>query len=372
MAFDEARGVTVLFGGGNGFGNDTWTYDGSDWTQEAPSSVPPSRFGSAMAYDKVRQVIVMFGGFVPSGQDANDIWEWDGSNWSPRPPGATQPSRRGAHRLAFDESINQVVLVGGFSTTASGTLSDTWSWDGAAWTQYASMTTTRCDHALGYDQARQRMVLYGGTNFLGSAQTQLGDTWEWSGGTWTQRLPASTPGTRAVATAAYLPPISGFLIAGGETFPGIPSNNTSSYRAVTLGKAESSGVPCVTTSGVELEVATMPYLGMPFTQNIVNAEPTAIVSLLIFGSSWQFFNGVPLPLDLAAVGAPGCNLYASPDVVNTIFLVNGAGSLTWNIPNLPSAAGATFATQGVVLDPTSPLPLQLDMTAGRRCTIGNP
>jgi len=372
MAYDEARGVTLLFGGGNAFGNDTWTYDGTNWSQQSPSAVPPVRFGSAMAYDKVRKVIVMVGGFAPSGQDANDIWEWDGNNWTQRPPGGSQPGRRGAHRMAFDESINQVVLVGGYSTPINATVSDTWSWNGSNWTQYLSIPMTRCDQALGYDQARQRIVLYGGSNILSGAQTQLEDTWEWSGGTWTQRFPFNWPGTRSSATAAYMPQISGFLIAGGNSFAGVATADTWFHRSQIVGKAESVGAPCSTTSGAELEPVTLPYLGLPFTQRIVNAEPTAVVGLLIFGSSWQFYVGIPLPLDLGFLGAPSCSLHASADVVNTILLTNGTGSFTWNIPNLPAAAGFAFATQAVVLDPTSPLPLQLDMTAGRRCNIGNP
>jgi len=372
MAFDEARGVTVLFGGGSSFGNDTWTYNGTTWTQANPSSVPPARFGSALAYDKLRQVVVMFGGFVPSGQDANDVWEWDGTNWSQRLPGGSQPARRGAHRMVFDESINQVVLVGGFRTPINRTVADTWSWNGTSWTQYTDLpgaSNARCDQAMDYDQARQRIVLYGGTFILSGSQTQLSDTWEWSGGTWTQRTPTQNVlGTRANATAAYVPSLSALLVAGGNAVPGFPANNTAYYRSVTMGSANSFGVPCAVTNGVELEIATQPYLGLPFTQRIVNASPSAIIGLLVFGASLQTTGGIPL----GSIGAPGCTAYATGEVLSTIILTNGAGELTWNIPNLPTAAGYSFGTQGVVLDPTSPLPLQLDMTAGRQCSIGNP
>lgn len=373
MTYDEARGETVLFGGGSGFTNDTWTFDGSNWTQKSPGTNPPVRFGSAMAYDKVRQVTVMVGGFVPSGQDANDIWEWDGSNWSQRPPNGSQPAPRGAHRITFDNSLNQVVLVGGYRTVINQTVSDTWSWDGSNWTQYATLPgLSRCDQALGYDQARQRIVLYGGTNIISGAQTQLDDTWEWFGGTWTQRSPSSWPGTRSSATAAYVPSTSSFLIAGGNSFPNSPAADTWFHRSLQMGSTVLFGLPCATTFGAQLEAVTQPYLGLPFTQQIVNAEPTSVIGLVIFGGSSQVFGGLPLPLELSSIGAPGCFLNASLDVVNTVLLTNGAGATTWNIPNLPSAVGFAFVTQGAVFDPTSPLTLQLDMTAGRNCIIGSP
>lgn len=373
MAFDRARGVTVLFGGGNAFGNDTWTYDGSNWTQRSPSTVPPVRFGSAMAYDEVREVVVMVGGFVPSGQDANDIWEWDGNNWTQRPPGGGQPAARGAHRMTFDASINQVVLSGGYRTTTNQTVSDTWSWNGTNWTSYASFPgLSRCDQALGYDRDRGRVVMYGGTNIVSGAQTQLADTWEWFGGAWTQRSPTNWPGNRSSATTAYIPSTSSFLLAGGNSFQTVATNDTWTYRPLQLGSAVSTGMACAVTSGAQLEPVTMPYLGAPFIQEIVNAEPTAAIGLVIFGASWQTFGGLPLPLELSSIGAPGCFLNSSLEVVNTVLMNNGTGAMTWNIPNLPSAVGFMFATQGAVLDPTSVLPLQLDMTEGRICTIGNP
>ncbi|MFT4513158.1 MAG: hypothetical protein ACI91B_001860, partial [Planctomycetota bacterium] len=373
MAYDEARGETVLFGGGSSFTNDTWTYDGTDWTQKSPSTVPAVRFGSAMAYDKVRQVIVMVGGFVPSGLDANDIWEWDGNNWTQRPPNGGQPPPRGAHRMTFDESINQIVLVGGFRTAIGQTVSDTWSWSGTNWTQTLALPgLSRCDQALGYDKARQRIIMYGGSNIISGAQTQLDDTWEWSGGTWTQRLPSNWPGNRSGATTAYIPSTSSFLIAGGNSFQNVAAPDTWFHRSLQLGSAVSNGLPCAVTSGAQLEPVTLPYLGLPFTQQIVNAEPTAQIGLIVFGSSWQFFGGLSLPLELSSIGAPGCWLNASLDVVNTVILTNGTGGVTWNIPNLAAAAGFAFATQGAVLDPTSPLTLQLDMTSGRNCIIGNP
>src|SRR5262245_30251395 len=63
MAYDSLRGVTVLFGGWNGREADgeTWEWDGNTWTLRATTG-PSPRTEHAMAYDSARGVTVLFGG----------------------------------------------------------------------------------------------------------------------------------------------------------------------------------------------------------------------------------------------------------------------------------------------------------------------
>ena len=64
---------------------------------------------------------------------------------------------------------------------AGGYRNDTWTWDGQAWTQVADTgPTPRRLHAMAFDSARQRTVLFGGD--VGGITN---DTWEWDGGVWT-------------------------------------------------------------------------------------------------------------------------------------------------------------------------------------------
>ena len=55
MAYDSSRGRTVLYGGlgsTTGFNlNDTWEWDGDNWTQVADTGPPGARYELAMAYD---------------------------------------------------------------------------------------------------------------------------------------------------------------------------------------------------------------------------------------------------------------------------------------------------------------------------------
>ena len=75
MAYDQARAVTVLFGG------DTCLWDGNIWTRVATTNAPPARQVHAMAYDPVRARVVMHGGSMDQ-VNAADTWEWDGATWS--------------------------------------------------------------------------------------------------------------------------------------------------------------------------------------------------------------------------------------------------------------------------------------------------
>ena len=64
MAYDETIQQVVLFGGwgAEGVFNDTWIWDGQDWSQLHPSNSPSgeaSRFAN-LAFDPIRQAIVLY------------------------------------------------------------------------------------------------------------------------------------------------------------------------------------------------------------------------------------------------------------------------------------------------------------------------
>jgi hypothetical protein len=120
MAYDSARGVTVLFGGHFGDG-ETWEWDGTSWIQRLVTG-PSPRTGHAMAYDTARGVTVLFGG-TQGNVRFEDTWEWNGSSWNPQV--IDGPSPRVIHAMAYDMARSTAVLFGG--QVASGRASgDTW------------------------------------------------------------------------------------------------------------------------------------------------------------------------------------------------------------------------------------------------------
>jgi hypothetical protein len=196
MAYDSARDVCVLFGGGtNVFQheipfNDTWEWDGSVWILRQgndPSATdrPPPLDYPKMSYDSMRGRMVLLGSTERAGSEVNPVtrtWEWDGNNWSVRP---TAPPSRFQPAMAYD-SVRRVTLAFGGTAYGGGRINDTWTWDGTNWTRLAiSGPPPRDQHAMAFDVRRKVMVLFGGSN--GGAGSELNDTWEWDGQSWSLR-----------------------------------------------------------------------------------------------------------------------------------------------------------------------------------------
>ena len=183
MAYDSARGVTVLFGGYDGaLDDETWEWDGVNWTQRIVSPRPSPRVTIAMAYDSARSVTVLFGGVTAAGLD-NQTWEWDGASWTL--VSTSGPAPRQWHAMAYDRGRGVTVLFGGNLGGAPGGLptADTWEWDGASWTlRGGPRPPARFGHALAYDAYNQRVILFGGRD---PAIGLYNDTWALGAGGWT-------------------------------------------------------------------------------------------------------------------------------------------------------------------------------------------
>jgi hypothetical protein len=131
MAYDAANGTVVLYGGNVGGSGgtdlgDTWTWDGTTWTRQHPAASPPTLSYAAMAYDAGTGTVVLFGG--EAGLDAqlvNDTWTWNGTTWTQQHP-ATSPPARALTAMAYDAATSTAVLFGGLSNL--GNFADTWTW----------------------------------------------------------------------------------------------------------------------------------------------------------------------------------------------------------------------------------------------------
>ncbi len=208
MAYDSARGVTVLFGGtGSANHADTWEWNGNTWTQRQVSG-PDARSYMSMAYDSARGVTVLFAGRDSGGQLDRETWEWNGSIWSLR--SNTGPSARNGHAMVYDSARGVSVLFGGFDGALVG---DTWEWNGSTWTQRPASGPSPRIAPMAYDSARGITVLFGGDSILpfGNAET-----WEWNGTAWTQQV-VPGPGTRKYHVMAYDSGRGVTLTYGGDT-----------------------------------------------------------------------------------------------------------------------------------------------------------
>jgi cysteine-rich repeat protein len=162
MAYDAARGVSVMFGGFDGTFDlsDTWLWDGDNW-HATNQAGPLERYGHVMVYDPKREVIVLFGGWNDQAQQLDDTWEWDGASWK-QIDTPVKPSRREAASGVYDPRTGTILVVGGYNND-DGVLTDTWSYDGTTWTQVGTAPELR-SASIAYDTIGQRVLLYGGIN----------------------------------------------------------------------------------------------------------------------------------------------------------------------------------------------------------------
>lgn len=135
LAYDASTRTVVLFGGGKwtvevpGSGGtaygDTWTWDGATWEQKFPSSSPSPRSFFSMAYDRELRLIVLFGGALGGDwpNSASDTWTWNGSDWTQFYP-ATVPPNRYNFGMDYDARTKVTFMFGGDSTGPSR--NDTW------------------------------------------------------------------------------------------------------------------------------------------------------------------------------------------------------------------------------------------------------
>ena len=198
MALDETRDEVVLFGGlGRSAGDilgDTWTWDGNDWTHEPTAISPPPRYSASMAFDPVSGQIVLFGGCDAGGCDLADTWTWTGDGWIELTP-AHSPTGRSSAAMVSDRSHDQILLFGGFSGGRG--LADTWLWKDGDWVEAAVQPSppARLLAGVAYDESSESVVLYGGFS-SGPEFAMRSDTWTWNGASWSQAAPATSPGAR--------------------------------------------------------------------------------------------------------------------------------------------------------------------------------
>lgn len=349
MVYDSDRQCLVLFGG---YGpsplmSDTWEFDGVDWVQRVVSPAPAGRFDHAMAYDSGRQRTVLFGGYVSqSGTLSNQTWEWDGTLWRLRTP-VNSPSARYGASMAYDPIRQRVVLFGGKVTNP---LSDTWEWDGTNWEQRASgsgpLLGGRYHYGMAFDEVRQRVVLWGGKNNSTPGPT---DTEEWTGTSWLQASPAASPSARespamAFNTQTQRMVLTGGTIGGGETW--------TRGQFGTVGTATPFGAGCGAPA-LELSpaIGQPPVIGQSGGAILTNV-PTVLAGMAIGWSRTQY-GPFSLPVTLGGIGMQGCDLLQSSNVIGLTTAPIGAGTAAFAtpIPNELALVGTTVYLQGYAYAP---------------------
>jgi hypothetical protein len=336
MAYDAATGQVLLFGGtgaGATYLNDTWAWDGTTWTQLTPATSPPVRSNASMAYDPVTSQLLLFGGAGNTTTTGGDTWTWNGSTWSQLTP-ATSPASRSRSMMAYDSATSQLLLFGGSTSGTSTVLGDTWTWSGMTWSQLkpAISPPARGSAAFNFDVATQQLVLFGG--FV-SGTSPLGDTWDWTGTTWTKLAPIASPSARFRTASAYDAASSKFLLYGGSTNGSTLLGETWTYAPVPATVPGEPTIGAATGGNAQATVAFSP----PSTNNgspVISYRVTA-TDLTTPANGGQTASGPGSPLTVT--GLTNGDSYTFT-VTATNIVGTGASSLHSNAVNPATVPGA--------------------------------
>lgn len=210
MAYDSNRQKMVLFASGFYDPNTrTLEYNGVDWELKTPATVVSRHASASMFYDSVRQVIILFGGYLDMSNVCDDTYSWNGIDWTLLTP-AQSPPPGAEFACAFHENLGVGVVTNGVYLDAANEIyafhSDMWAWDGLTWTSMSpgDRPQQRVNASMAWDSARQRLVLFGGTTAIN--HPHFSDTWEFDGVAWTEMNPVSRPpqfGSDSVGDMAY-------------------------------------------------------------------------------------------------------------------------------------------------------------------------
>ena len=137
MIYDPARQEVLLYSGHFAAAtgeftdyDDLWAWDGSAWQEvTAEGDTPGQRTHAGFVFDPVSERVLLFG----SGSDIfqGDVWAWDGLHWAEIPTSST-PVRSGFN-VAYDRVRDRFVLFGGVDRPGGRALADTWEWNRSTW-----------------------------------------------------------------------------------------------------------------------------------------------------------------------------------------------------------------------------------------------
>ncbi|MEZ5965469.1 MAG: hypothetical protein R3F56_16670 [Planctomycetota bacterium] len=124
------------------------------------------------------------------------------------------------------------------------------------------------------------------------------------------------------------------------------------------------------TAVPRLYSTSTPQIGNTFRVRVAQCRPST-PALMLLGASSSRFNGLPLPFDLGILGAPGCPLLASAEVMQTMTInSSGAGSIQYSLPNTIYLLSQRFYNQALVVDPAANV-LGLAVSNGGVGLVGN-
>jgi hypothetical protein len=166
----------------------------TNWTELSANGPMPIRAGQSTVVNSSNGRMIVFGGYplTPPNSALNDVWIFqdvrgDATNTSQQLSiGGTLPAVRSWPSVVYDQADNRMIVFGGDGSPGYcyGALNDVWvltNADGTGgtpgWTQLSPTgkpPSPRRTAGAAYDSANNRMIIYGGGN---ACESPLGDVW---------------------------------------------------------------------------------------------------------------------------------------------------------------------------------------------------
>ncbi len=208
MVYDRVHDTLLLYGGAGLYLTpvltDTWSFDGTVWTQLHPATTPPSVVSWELSWNDPLNAAIMFvGGQDPSAaSNPGQTWMWDGVDWTQLHPMTTPAPIY--YSLSEDRSHHDTVLFGGFGTAGLQLHAETWLFDGVDWVQAAPATSPpQTADLVMFDDPELGVIVAGGTIFHGSTGEWTTSTWVWDGTSWSQLATSTVPPTPIMGTGVH-------------------------------------------------------------------------------------------------------------------------------------------------------------------------
>jgi Galactose oxidase, central domain len=331
MVFDPSSGHIVLFGGSTEFDlgtnhaydlDDTWEWTGARWVELYPSPAPPGRSGHAMTYDTARSQVLMFGGRTGGSSYLNDTWVYKAGVWTKVPtPSAPSPRRYAA--AAYDPLRDRTVLYGG-STTAippnaflavTTNVYDTWEFDGTTWTQRAATEPVLVEPTLTYDATRHEIIMVG-TDLKFNTRMYR---WDGAAGSWVEITPTTLPRCALFSSMTYEKDSGKVLFTGGLCGSGAINDDTYEWD----GSNWTLLVPLATQGlvyGQALAYDEVRQQALMFGGTIpaltTQATPTRSMTLVFVSNAW-------IPTGTSTTPAPRSRFVFQSDPVHQVIWMYG-------------------------------------------------
>ena len=217
MGFHDADRVAYMYGGRTYDSSgkpqvmdDLWSWDGKTWKLLVAHAQPGKRIHANMAYDKLRNTIVLFGGAMFEGEFTNDLWEWHAGKWK-KIDFSDGPAPRLAHAQTYSSALKRTLIIGGINNKGE-TLHDVWAWDGKEFElldNNVPAVEVGQGNAVSIDENNAvKLLLCGRPAAMAEVKRMKGNdyvngSWLWNGKNWTKVSSVLSPSLRELHMLLY-------------------------------------------------------------------------------------------------------------------------------------------------------------------------